>query len=84
MFRQKWHETVSKLQGKDKFEEILNFNKNQICEEIEVEMQKNHHLDPVDILMKGSMNVATGFITGQNYKFQDEKFRLISKSIKVY
>ena len=81
--RQKFHQTMTKLSGKDKTDDIVTRNVDMIVERIELESRSNAHFDPGALIMNGAMNITSGLLFGDIYSFDDEEFKKVAGLIKV-
>ena len=72
-----------KLHGENRIQDEVKENAQLVCQTIAEEMKDNESIEPLPILMNGSMNVITSFVTGRSLRFDDPQFHQFSAMIKV-
>ena len=83
MLRQRWHQTTTKLLGKNELDRMCNFSADQIIVHLKEAMENTPEgIDPVHIFMSATLNVTSAFTLGEYHSFGDKEQIKILKWIK--
>ena len=85
MLRQRWHQTTSKLLGKNELDRMCTFSAEQLNQQIREKMKNEPGgFDPEHEFMSATLNVTSAFTLGEYYNCGDKEQIQILKWIETF